>query len=52
MQRIRSVENVNTIVDVTNNNYTTMLRCYARDNFSSIYLCCSRRYTQKLKWKI
>jgi len=46
MQTIRrSVENANDIVDVTNNNYKAMLRCYTRDNLSLIYLCSSRRYT-------
>jgi len=53
MQTIRrSVEYANTIVDVTNTNYTTMLRCYTRDNLSLINLCCSTRYTKILKWKI
>ena len=35
----------NTIVDVTNSNYTAILRCYTRHNLSFIHLCCSRRYT-------
>jgi len=33
------------IIDVTNsNNYTTMLRCYTRDNLSFIHLCYSKRF--------
>jgi len=39
----RSVEYANTIVDVINNNYTTMLWCCTPDNLSFINLCCSRR---------
>jgi len=46
MQTIRrSVGYANTIVDVTNSNYTTMLRCYTRDNLLFIHLCCSSCYT-------
>jgi len=33
------------IADVTNSDYTVMLRYYIQDNLSFIHLCCSRRYT-------
>jgi len=39
----------NTIVDVTNSNYTNILRFYTRHSLLFIHLCCSRRYTKKLK---
>jgi len=47
MQTIRQSdeEYANAIVDVTKNNYTTMLWCYTRDNLSFIHLCCYSRYT-------
>ena len=38
MQSIRrSVECANSIFDITNSNYTTMQRCYTRDNLTFIY---------------
>jgi len=49
----RSVEHANTIVDVINNNYTTVLRYYTRDTVTwhlFIY-AAPKRYTQKLKLK-
>jgi len=46
MQTIRrSVEYANTIVDVTDGNCTTIVRCYTRDNLSFVHLRCYMRYT-------
>jgi len=41
----RSVQYAKAIVDVTNSNYTTMLRCNTPDNLPVLHSCCSRHHT-------
>jgi len=41
----RSVQYAKVIVDVTNSNYTTMLRCNTPDNLPVLHSFCSRHHT-------